>query len=334
MLFRSRWEFRLGEVHFAVSNYYGFQDIPVFRFHEVNVNAALGVGPANDDLIFDLLLDRQTNGAAGHIPVRQMDPQEALVAIANGNSAQAALARRAIAEDNAALFYSGSASSLAILGGQTDIQYEQANTTGLSFDYFESFTGTVFRVESSWTLNELVNNTRKANWTDHSDVMRWSIGIDRPTWIKWLNKDRTFFLSAQLFDTWYWDHEGDKHTGYFTDEHNFISTLFFIANYFRDTVTPIGFIVWEEASNSWVAGFNTEWKMNNHWSVKGGLHTIWGGHGNFRHDAGPFDTFIVPFGANAQADSFANQSVFGVAHEGIGALRDNDELFMQLKYQF
>ena len=361
----ARWEFRMGEVHFAITDYYGHNDVPVFRFHSINVpNAILGVadvpnfnnpsspaGPGTQDfLVYDLICARNPTGlgcttartpggptpaavsgafagfggAAGFIPVRVVDPAQGIAAAAAAGNAAA---QAAIAQDNATIFYNTG----LVLGGQTDIQYEQANTTGLSFDYFESLTGTVLRVESSWTINELVNNTRKANWIDHSDVMRWSIGIDRPTWIKWLNKDRTFFLSAQLFDTWYWDHEGDKHTGYYVDAHNFISTFFFIANYFRDTVTPIGFIVWEEASNSWVAGFNTEWKMNNHWSVKGGLHTIWGGTGNFRHDSGPFRSFVVP-GANGN-DPF-QQSVFGVAHEGVGALRDNDELFFQLKYQF
>jgi len=263
-----------------------------------------------------------------------MDPTQALQAIASGTGATAELAQRAIAQDNAALFYTGSAQNLAVLGGQTDIQYDRSQTLGLSFDYFESFTGTVFRVESSVTIDELVNNTRKANWVDESEVMRWSVGIDRPTWIKWLNKDRTFFLSTQVFDTWYLDHEGDKHTGFYTDEHNFIWTFFFIGNYMRDRVTPLGFLVWEEASNSWVAGFNTEWKMDNHWSVKGGLHTIWGGNENFRHDSGPFSTFVVPFSATGVADNYAQQSVFGAAHEGIGALRNNDELFLQLKYQF
>jgi len=78
-----------------------------------------------------------------------------------------------------------------------------------------------------------------------------------------------------------------------------------------------------------VAGFNTEWKMDNHWSVKGGLHTIWGGNENFRHDSGPFSTFI-----NGNNNDPYQQAVFGVAREGIGALRANDELFLQLKYQF
>lgn len=342
----ARWEFRVGELHLALSGYSGFQDVPVFRFHSVNVNTggvngtAVASAPGTaDSLIFDLLLTRQTNGAAGNIPINVMDPQTAINTIANDPTANATVrgfAQQAIARNDASIFWTGSAPSLAILGGQTDIQYKRSQTLGLSFDYFESFTGSVFRVESSVTLDELVNNTRKANWIDESDVMRWSIGIDRPTWIKWLNKDRTFFLSAQIFDTWYINHEGDKHTGFYTDEHNFITTLFFIANYFRDRVTPIGFLVWEEASNSWVAGFNTEWKMDNHWSIKGGFHTIWGGNENFRHDSGPFSTFVVPIqgGVGSGNDTYAQHSVFGAAHEGIGALRDNDELFFQLKYQF
>jgi hypothetical protein len=91
-------------------------------------------------------------------------------------------------------------------------------------------------------------------------------------------------------------------------------------------------VVGVKASNSWVAGQSVEWLLDNHWSIKGGFNTIWGGHTNFRHDAGPFGSFVVP-GSQIGSTPY-NQSVFGVAHEGIGALRDNDEVFLQLKYQF
>lgn len=338
-----RWEFRLGEFHTAFTAYSGFQDVPVFRFHSVNVNTggvngqAVATAPGTQDTLIIDLLGMRRGQAGSFIPLNVMDPQTAISTIANDPTANASvrsLAQQAIATDDASLFWTRSAPFLSILGGQTDIQYQRSQTLGWSFDYFESYTGTVVRVESSVTLDELVNNTRKANWVDESEVMRWSIGVDRPTWIKWLNKDRTFFLSAQVFDTWYIDHEGDKHTGFLNDEHNFITTFFFMANYFRDRVTPVGFLVWEEASNAWVAGFNTEWKIDNHWSIKGGLHTIWGGNENFRHDSGPFSTFVVPFAAAGVDDTYAQQSVFGIAHEGIGGLRDNDELFFQLKYQF
>ena len=360
-----RWEFRVGEFHVAISEFYGWNDVPVFRFHSVNVpNGALGLaapgygqngpaGPGKQDwLVYDLVCARNAaapgcvtprsgsggvspiaaniSGATpGVIPIRVMSPKDALNAYANGaaNPQLAQLARTALANNNAADFWFAS----GLPGGQTDIQYKQASTTGLSFDWFEANSGVVFRIESSFTVDELVNNTRRPDWTDTSDVMRWSIGLDRPTWIKWLNKDRTFFLSMQIFDTWYLDHDGGKHDGMFVDEHNFITTFFYIANYFRDTVKPVGFIVWEDASNSWVAGQSVEWLLDNHWSIKGGFNTIWGGTTNARHDAGPFGSFVVP---GATGTNPYNQSVFGVAHEGIGALRDNDEVFLQLKYQF
>jgi len=340
-----RWEFRFKAVRMAFTHHYGWNDVPVFGFHSVNVNngvdlAGTGIA-ANDNLIFDLAANIASGGsltragAIGAIPITVMRPQDALNSIASGTGPNAAQAQLAIAADNAELFYRNG----AILGGQTHIEYKQAHTTGMAIDYFEPWSGVVFRIESSITLDELVNNTREADWLDESDVMRWSIGLDRPTFIPWLNKDRTFFLSMQLFDTWYIDHEGDKNTGFYTDEHNFIWTFFFLGNYMRDTLKPTGFLVWEEAANSWTAGLNVEWLMDNHWSIKGGMHTIWGGDNNYTHDSGPFTSFVVP-GADGgrvtgggAAYPYQN-SVFGVAREGIGALRDNDELFLQLKYQF
>ena len=366
-----RAEARVGEFHVAATYWYGWNDSPVFQFDTIHVqNGTLGTNAqttgVQDCTIADLTggtlssdnpLGDGPNGinitglcnnlglgvptGALGFPVRTADPQTQLQQIASGGSlspltdpitgvttAASVLAQRALDANDATIFYRTGGS---ITGGAVSIQQRQSHTPGLSFDYFEPYTGTVVRVESSWTFDELVNNTRKANWVDTSEVMRWSIGLDRPTWIKWLNKDRTFFLSMQLFDTWYMDHEGDKHTGYLTDEHNFIYTFFFIANYMRDRITPIGFIVWEEASNSWVAGLSTEWKIDNHWSIKGGLHTLFGGTNNYRHDIGPYTAFITP-DRNGNIDPFVQ--TLGVAHEGLGGLRNNDELFFQLKYQF
>jgi hypothetical protein len=366
-----RWEFRFKSVRLALSHHYGWNDIPVFRFHSVNVNSeVLGAAGANgqfagnicnDRLIFDLAADLVTGAGqcsrsgfrggafSGGLPVNVMTPDAAIQAIA-GNAGAAAFgtrdgvnlqqaAQNALAQDNAELFWrhSGGNNDGAggyIFGGQTDIQYKQAHTTGLSIDYFEPFSGIVARIESSITLDELVNNTRKADWVDTSDVMRWSIGLDRPTFIPWLNKDRTFFLSMQLFDTWYIDHEGDGKTGYLNDEHNFITTFFFIGNYMRDTLKPVGFFVWEEATNAYTAGLNLEWLIDNHWSMKVGLHTLWGGSNGDVHDTGPFSSFIVPGQGDVFPTNQYNQASLGVAHEGIGGLRDNDEVFLNLKYQF
>ena len=84
-----------------------------------------------------------------------------------------------------------------------EIRYHKDNTLGLSADYFEPFTGVVVRVESSWTHNALVNDTDSLDWTSNNDIMQYVIGFDRPHFIKFLNPDRTFFSSFQVFETYY-----------------------------------------------------------------------------------------------------------------------------------
>lgn len=311
-----RFEFRLGDVRFALSHYYGWGDTPSFKIDTVNVNAAaVSVDPAlvNDNLIVGLAEGIQ-------VPIAVLEPNQAIAAAAAGGDVDAIAALNA---DNARLFYQTGKT----IGGQFSIQYKRAHTTGLSFDYFEGNSGVVFRVESSITFNELVNNTRKANWLDTSDVVRWSIGMDRPTFIRFLNPDRTFFLSAQLFDTWYVDQEGDSNDGYYVGKHNFIATFFAQTHYLRDQLIPQGFVVWEEQSNSWVVGASVEYLFNNHVSITTGFNLIWGGKRNITHDVGPFTSFTLD-------GNYSQEAIFGIGRQGLGAFRKNDELFMRLKYQW
>ena len=203
----------------AFTHHWGWNDLPVFAFDGVYVNnqhinaadprggvAGFNTGAANgaDNLVFDLAA--QTAGGFGALGVRLMTPTDAVSAIAAGPGSlaaplvdglggnvntYAAQAQASLLSGNYEEFYR----SGALLGGPTSIRYKQSHTTGMAIDYFEPWTGLVFRIESSITLDQLVNNTQRANWVDESDVMQWSIGLDRPTFIPWLNKDRTFFLS-------------------------------------------------------------------------------------------------------------------------------------------
>ena len=71
--------------------------------------------------------------------------------------------------------------------------------------------------------------------------------------------------------------------------------------------------------------------------MKGGFHLIWEGDNNFTHDTGPYANFIPHwrYGRDGTSGQFPYvQSVFGVGREGIGALRNYDEIFFEIKYQF
>lgn len=383
-----RWEFRLSDFRFAVSHWYGWNDIPVFRFDQVHLGmtgtdgSAAALAALNNVTTGDVGLARDALTGAGAAQTGRLDvdtlnatkaglfpgglvgfsvptitgtPQQvAQIAQRVGNAGVSQAATTALATGNyaplwtgtdpgyTAAFGAGACNGVNVqvnpftctpfLGGAGSLQHKQSHTLGLAMDYFESWSGVVMRIESSWTFDELVTNTRTVNWVDDSDVMRFSLGFDRPTFIPFLNKDRTFFLSLQIFDTWYWDHEGDKNTGYLTDEHNWITTFFFIGNYMRDTLKPVGFYVWEEFSNSHVAGLNLEWLIDNHWSVKGGFHLIWEGDENRTNDTGVFTSYVTN-GPGGTASPYVS-SALGPGRQGIGALRNYDEVFFELKYQF
>ncbi len=329
-----RFEFKLGQVRFALSHYYHWTDNPVFEITSINLNTlATGVplATANDNLVFGLVEGAFLGGAPGspaQTPITVIEPNAGVALVAaNGAGATQAAAQAALAADNASLFYRTG----TVAGAQYSIVYEQVNTTGLSFDYFHDKSGIVFRAESSYTFDELVNNTYKANWVDTSDVFRFSLGMDRPTFIKALNPNRTFFLSAQLFNTHYMDYEGDDDSGFVPGRNNYILTMFAQTQYMRDRLIPNAFYVYEEGSKSHVFGTSVQFLFNNHWSVKGGAHLIWGGDDNQTFDVGPFSSFA---GAGTTPNAFSQQAVFGFAKEGIGALRDNDEIYLQVQYQF
>lgn len=280
-------------------------------------------------------------GTGATIPIHVTDPELGVqlisaTEIASGLPASgpgAGPATQALNNNNAELLYSPLNSAAApILGGGVSEVYDKNNTVGLAVDYFEDITGIVFRLESSWTNDELVVNTQKADWRDDTDVLRFSLGMDRPTFIKFLNPTRTFFVSAQIFHTYYLGWEGGPSSGMAFDRHNWIYTLFVQGQYLRDRLTPQGFLVWDQTSNGWISGFQAQYLFSNSWSATVGGNFTWGGQRQERHNFGPFTSFVLPSTGGFQRG--AQKSTFGQAQRGASVFRENDEFFFRIRYQF
>lgn len=313
-----RLEGRLGPVRLAITDYWGWQDTPVFRLRTLNYLTASGGGFFPDAAANDALVAGLAEGIL--LPTAVLSPAQA--ARVGGPLAPAA-AQQALRSGDAGPFL-----RLAS-GAQVDAVYKKVNTFGVAVDYFEErFTEIVFRIESSWTKDELVQNMRKLDWTDESDVIRFAIGMDRPTFIPFLNPSRTFFISAQIFNTIYLDHEGGDSDGFITTQSdNWIFTLFAQTFYMRDQLIPQAFVVFEPVTGSWVSGSQVEYLLSNNWSIAAGVNVIWGGRRNQSHDVGPFTSFT-------QDGNFAQLSAFGYARQGLGAVRNNDEAFLRIRYRF
>jgi hypothetical protein len=219
-------------------------------------------------------------------------------------------------------------------GGGAQIRYHKDNTLGLSADYFESFTGVVVRVESSWTHNALLNDTDSLDWSTNNDIMQYVIGFDRPHFIKFLNPDRTFFSSFQVFETYYpgaHSSNGGK-DGLVTGTNDFTFTAFTQTHYYRDQIIPLIFAAFGTEGTDATIGGNTEWLINDHWSAVLGFDAFLGK--SHQHNIGQNAVFQA--GHTTQADAPYSESVFGPAHMGAGGAQRNkdDEFWTRIRFRF
>src|SRR2546421_4314255 len=79
-----------------------------------------------------------------------------------------------------------------------EFYYPYVEVFGVSANYAEDYTGSVINAESAWThglpistLNPFHNGIRR------TDAVLSAIGVDRPTWIRWLNQRSTWTIITQ-----------------------------------------------------------------------------------------------------------------------------------------
>jgi hypothetical protein len=219
-------------------------------------------------------------------------------------------------------------------GGGAEINYHKDNTLGLSADYFEPWSGVVIRVESSWTHNALLNDTNSLDWTTNNDILQYVVGFDRPHFIKFLNPDRTFFSSFQVFETYYpgaHSEQGGK-TGLVTGTNDFTFTAFTQTHYYRDQIIPLIFAAYGTEGTDATIGGNNEWLINDHWSAVIGFDAFLGK--TMLQNLGPNAVFQA--GHTTAADAPFSPDVFGPARSQAGGGQKNldDEFWTRIRYRF
>jgi len=231
-------------------------------------------------------------------------------------------------------------------GGYGIVEHPRKHTFGLSADYFEQYTSTVWRLESSLTPAYRVTNTDQLYWKDRVDQLKWAVGIDRPTFIPILNPTKSFFLSGQALATHNLRHSGGEHTGMVMWPTELVFTFLAQTNYYRDRITPQAWIAYSPQYNATTGGINCEWLITDHWSIKAGA-TIIGGKRQ-EQDHWPYSGFMnapaivealadpskFPFLLNEAPFDRVQNWPFGLVKEGFAAYRPNDEIYFIVRYRF
>ena len=125
-----------------------------------------------------------------------------------------------------------------------DIHFPRVTLVGGSADFYIDPLKSAFRVELAHTSGEEFADTSVADLNTESDVIRWVVGWDRPTYIRWLNPNRTFLLSAQIFGQRLLDHRSLSHpatgeqTGFQDWKNGYIGTFLFQGFFRNDRLLP------------------------------------------------------------------------------------------------
>jgi hypothetical protein len=232
-----------------------------------------------------------------------------------------------------------------------DIHFPRVNLVGASADLYVEAMKSSIRIEVAHTTGEEFPNTLRPELFSESDVLRWVIGIDRPTFIRFLNPNRSFLFSLQLFGQHLLDHElittPAGKAGMPDWDDNIFATLLIQGGYFSDRLTPTLLTAYDSKAHALVVGPSISWLFSDHWDIVLGANLKFGSSKNAFDDCRACNQF-PPFTDPAEGTPGAGTLPVGQAvnrlagYAPLGAFRagpigmalDEDEIQFKLRYRF
>jgi hypothetical protein len=226
-----------------------------------------------------------------------------------------------------------------------DIHFPRVNLVGGSMDMQLEEIKSSLRLETAVTKGEEFANTAKPKLYSESKVWRYVIGLDRPTFIPFLNEGRAFLLSGQLFGQHLLDHE--EHRGPWgkygmpDHKHNHIATFLMKGWYQNDRVSPQIIMAHDFQAGSSVAAPSVEWLYSDNLKITFGANVKFGDGAQKYNDCrdcnpwAPFTKGVAP-GPNVPGPvGLSGYEPLGRFRAGpIGMANKEDEVSITVRYKF
>jgi hypothetical protein len=207
-------------------------------------------------------------------------------------------------------------------GGELALRYARRNVFGFSMDFAEDVTKTNWGMEFTWIGKVPFLDNNSSNAVSDSGALNLTISVDRPTFINFLNANRTFFVNSQWFFQYLLDHD----SGFTTQgPFNVLFTFAVFTGYYQDRLLPQLVTVYDFRSQS--GGFlpSVAYRFTEAFSVTFGV-SFFIGRGEF---------VTMPLQGFAPAANRAGPHAYedGVEHL-LSLIRNRDEAFMRLRWTF
>ena len=189
-------------------------------------------------------------------------------------------------------------------------------------DFAEDRTKTNWGVEFSWTnAQNYLDNDSYSGFSTHG-VEQLTISVDRPTFINFLNPNRTFLFNTQWFFR-YIDNFHDNSAMWVNGPFGMLGTFTIFTGYFQDRLLPVVTFVHDVRTTSGAALISMTYRYNESFSATFGVNVFYGSPQNL----------LIPL-QQPVLQNYGPQYEQRVKYDGLTALSERNELSFAIRYTF
>jgi hypothetical protein len=192
---------------------------------------------------------------------------------------------------------------------------------GFSTDFAEDITKSNWGVEFTWENDPFLGDNDAYLGYTPADTYNLTISVDRPTFVNFLNANRTFFINTQWFIQYIAGYQSS-----FTDNGplNVLAVLSVMTGYFDDRLEPGLTMVYDFNSGSGAVIPQVTYKYTSNFSATFGISVF----------AGREQPRVMALYPTVVANRAGRNAYNDFVENGISAVRDRDEIFLKLRYTF
>ncbi len=206
-------------------------------------------------------------------------------------------------------------------GNPVILRYQKRNVLGFSMDFTEDISRTNWGVEATWLANVPFADGDEPDGLRDAHVYNLTISIDRPTFVNFLNSNRTIFINTQ----WFFQYISGYRDSFRTDGPlKVLGTLTLQTGYFQDRLLAGTTIVYDVNTNSGGILPQISYRFSGRFSVSVGVAAFFG------------ETDRIDMATNEIAilNRVGRDAYKDYIEDGLSILRDRDEVFLRLRYTF
>jgi hypothetical protein len=207
-------------------------------------------------------------------------------------------------------------------GSEVALNYDRRNVFGFSMDFPEDRTRSNWGVEFTWFESVPVYDANEFDSLTDVDMFNLTVSIDRPTFINFLNPNRTFFFNTQWFFQYIKGHRSGMGPN---GKYSVMFTNTIMTGYFQDRLNPSLVTIYDFNSRSGGVLPSVQYRFTESLSVAVGMAIFFGRTQLSDMSINPFRPATNRVGKDAYRDS---------SEHFLSSVRRRDEIWMRLRWTF